>query len=107
MTWWKRLVGRRRQVGPPPGHERRLLALAEEVQALVHQQADTLPGDDPEHPFSQEGIADAFEIVREYIEYGEYGLAFDHLGYLMDEGGVALPERHFAELKSLEVVDGL
>ena len=40
--------------------------------------------------FKSSGIFDGKEIIEEYILYNEYGLAFDHLKYVINESGYKL-----------------
>jgi hypothetical protein len=51
--------------------------------------------------------AEAREIIGEYLDHNELGLAFDHLGYIVDELALILDEAQVAEVRALAVLMGL
>ena len=69
------------------------LEILEEVttlMALAYQQQDpVLPG----HALAQEGLANGREVVLDYLEHGEAGVALEHLHYMIDEPGLEISYR--------------
>ncbi len=47
------------------------------------------------------GIKDAKEIISEYIEMNEKGLAYEHLEYVVSECGIKLKDEQVAKLNSI------
>ncbi len=45
------------------------------------------------------GLRDGESIVREYIEHNEFGLAIEHLSYMVGETGIVLSKEHRDKLR--------
>jgi hypothetical protein len=66
-----------------------------EVTALLadaYSRAESLV---PNHALSQEGLRNGHEIVLDYIEHNETGIAFEHLVYMLSEPPLIISNRCF------------
>jgi hypothetical protein len=71
--------------------EHRLLAVAAEAQARIDEAiARMTTSEIPGTRFDQAGLRDGLEIVEDYLREGEFGVAFDHLLYMVVETEIAL-----------------
>ncbi len=61
------------------------------TQELVNQEFDRVGTPQPGSALDQLGLRDGLEIIRDYLQYGEYGLAFEHLLYMVKELDLVLP----------------
>lgn len=41
------------------------------------------------------------QVVEEYIEYNEYGLAFEHITYELHENGICISNEYFLQLQEM------
>jgi hypothetical protein len=73
--------------------EDNILQATDTVQMLVDLEfqkvGDKLP---PGSALDQEGLRNGRDIVKEYIDHGEAGLALEHLVYMFHETGVNISE---------------
>ena len=46
----------------------------------------------PEHPLSQAGLRDGNQIVIDYSNHGEYGLALEHILYMIEEPELSISD---------------
>lgn len=75
-----------------------ILLLARKIQNLLNQLYDK----EPENiTFEQEGILNGLTIVQEYLDEGEYGIAVDHLFYMVYESEISYPKEIIEELTDL------
>lgn len=51
--------------------------------------------------FKQSGLLNGKRIIDEYLEYNEYGIAIDHLLYMISETKIQLKNEELIRLKSL------
>ncbi len=68
-------------------------AAIHEISALV---ADAYRAGGPvadNHPLAQAGLADGRDVVLDYLEHNEAGLAYDHLIYMVVEADLKLSEK--------------
>ena len=81
-------------------------AVATEVQAkldaLYAQPGVPAPGS----PLDQAGLRDGFAIVDDFVRHGEWGIAFEHLQYMIREPDIAISPESTAALKSLAAAFG-
>jgi hypothetical protein len=71
--------------------EHRLLAVAAETQARVNEAIDGMTASEIAGTRSdQSGLRDGLAIVEDYLRAGEFGVAFDHLLYMVVETEIAL-----------------
>ena len=69
--------------------------LTPKIQQLVDLRFGSLTGE-PESNLSldQAGLRQGDQIIYEFLDHGEHGLAFEHLVYMIEEAGIALaPEQ--------------
>ena len=72
--------------------------LAGEIQNLV----DNLHSNEPNNKtFEQLGFIDGSNIVKEYVDEGEYGLAIEHLLYMVYESDISYPDQIVKQLNYL------
>ncbi|MBD9399054.1 MafI family immunity protein [Pseudomonas sp. PDM11] len=74
--------------------------LEADVQAAIHEisalVADAYRAGRPvadSHPLAQAGLADGRDVVLDYLEHNEAGLAYDHLMYMVVEADLKLSEK--------------
>ena len=72
--------------------ESQILEAAEEVQTQLDELYRRTPEPPPDSPLDQAGLRDGATIVRDYLEHGEAGLAFEHLIYMIREPDLQLSE---------------
>ena len=71
--------------------QEKIIIVAAEVQGKVNMEFQKLADKlDEDSPLNQVGLRDGFEIVKAYSDEGEYGVAFEHLLYMIDETGVLI-----------------
>lgn len=79
--------------------ETRLLDLARNVQAALNTLYDEpIAGD---AAFDQEGLRNGLEIVTDYVEHSEHGLAFEHLLYMITEPDLAIKPAELDEVAAI------
>ena len=72
--------------------------LAGEIQDSIND----LHLKEPDNPtFGQEGFINGSNIVKEYIDQGEYGLAVEHLIYMVYESDISYSTEILEELHTL------
>jgi hypothetical protein len=72
--------------------------LVSEIQDSI----DDLYLKEPNNPtFEQEGFINGSNIVKEYIDQGEYGVAIEHLIYMVYESDISYPTEILEKLQSL------
>jgi len=79
----------------------------EEISGLMsnaYEQFDPVPGD---HPLAQAGLRNGAEIVLDYLDHNEAGVAFDHLFYMINEPPLIISERCRAVLVRISSVLGI
>lgn len=65
---------------------KKIETVGKEAQSLIDlgfQKINYLPQSN--NPLNQEGIKNGFEIINEYNSVGEFGLAFEHILYMVYE----------------------
>jgi hypothetical protein len=50
---------------------------------------------------------DGREIIRDYVEHNEWGVAFEHLLYMIHESEIDFPDDELRELHSIAKLNGL
>ena len=79
-----------------------LIAIAEHVQELInleYRRVNWKPK--PESVLDQAGLRNGAEVVRDYVDHGEAGIAFEHLFYMVKETGIKLSEDYLARLSDV------
>lgn len=72
----------------------KILIIGKEVQSKVDIELKNLSENPIEgSPLLQLGIKDGFEIINEFNSVGEYGLAFEHILYMIDASDVQLSKK--------------
>ncbi|WP_455925867.1 hypothetical protein [Pseudomonas putida] len=59
------------------------------LMAIAFEQAGTLPED---HALAQAGLSNGRDIVLDYLNHNEAGVAFEHMIYMVEEPPLALSE---------------
>lgn len=60
--------------------------VANELQDLINTELAKVIGEpSPDHPLYHRGIRDGKQIVIDYSNHGEYGLALEHIFYMIEE----------------------
>lgn len=59
------------------------------LMSTAYEQLGPVP---EEHPLAQEGLRNGAEIVLDYVDYNEAGIAFEHLLYMIDEPPLAVSD---------------
>ena len=76
-----------------------------EIQSLVNLEFAKAPNDpEPGSPLDQVNLRGGDRVVYEYLEHGEFGLAVDHLNYMVEETDIELPpatRKALAEIAAL------
>ncbi len=68
-------------------------SIGKNVQSLIDsefQKVNNKPKEDS--PLNQAGMQDGFKIINEYNSEGEFGLAFEHILYMIYETGIEIDE---------------
>jgi hypothetical protein len=69
------------------------IEVLDEVSGLLfiaYEQLGHVPED---HVLAQEGFENGKEIVLDYVDHNEAGIAYEHLMYMIDEPSLAISER--------------
>lgn len=61
----------------------------------------------PGSSLDQVHLIDGDEVVEDYIRYGEYGLALDHLRYMIDEPPLSISDEALGRLESAAAAFGV
>ncbi len=69
-----------------------ILGATEEAQALLDELYRRTPKPASDSPLDQAGLRDGASVVRDYLEHGEPGVAFEHLIYMIVEAGLRVSE---------------
>ncbi|MDQ2799979.1 MAG: MafI family immunity protein [Armatimonadota bacterium] len=78
-----------------------LEAALPEVRALMAQRFAQVGGTpEPGSDLDQCGLKDGAEIVRDYMAHNEWGLALEHLCYMVEETGLPISAKTYASLKA-------
>ena len=77
---------------------------ANEAQELVNILYEQDPGN---ATFEQAGILNGREIIQEYLDYNEWGVALEHLLYMIHESEIDFPKNALEELHSIAKSHGL
>lgn len=73
-----------------------------ELAAKIQHQINELYSNQPDNEiFEQEGILTGFQIVREYLDQDENGLAIEHLLYMVHESNIPYPAKIIEEINDL------
>lgn len=71
--------------------DEQLLVVASEAQSRIDDALGRMtPSEIEGTGFDQDGLRDGFKIVEDYIRVGEFGVAFDHLLYMVVETDISL-----------------
>ncbi|NRP26292.1 hypothetical protein XMM379_003006 [Aliiroseovarius sp. xm-m-379] len=66
-------------------------ALTPQIQRCVDMEFAKLSGEpEPGTALDQVNLKNGDKVIYEYLEFGENGLAFDHLTYMIEESGITL-----------------
>jgi hypothetical protein len=76
----------------------RIAAEAQEALNSLYAQDQVVEGS----ALDQAGLRDGLQIVEEFIRYGELGVAFDHLRYMISEADLQLSSESLADLSKIE-----
>lgn len=85
---------------PEPEISSLLLEAAQEVQAKLDALYAQLGVPIPDSPLDQAGLRDGLEIVEDYVRHGEFGVALEHLVYMICEPEIAISPDSLAKLRS-------
>jgi|GEM_PF-2622406 len=55
----------------------------------------------PSSPLNQAGLTDGAQIVDDYLDHNELGLAFEHLIYMLVESGIDVTQAQFDEIATI------
>lgn len=76
-----------------------ILSVLDDVEPLMRAAFDAVGGSPPEgSSLDQVYLLDGREIVVDYLEHGEPGLAFDHLLYMIAEPPLSIGHDTYARL---------
>ena len=82
--------------------EQELVAIAEYVQNLINLEYEGVNWKpEPASALDQAGLQNGVEVVKDYVEHGEAGIAFDHLLYMIKETNLQLSDKHLARLSNV------
>ena len=68
------------------------------AHALIAEMHAANPNDET---FDQVGLLDGDSIVADYLEHGEWGLAIEHVLYMVHESNIDFPDDELAALHAL------
>jgi hypothetical protein len=77
-----------------------LLEALPAISALMDAKLATAGAPDPDSGLAQIGLRGGADIVREFIEYNELGLALEHLCYMVIEAELPISELTYACLEA-------
>ena len=82
--------------------EHELIAVAEYVQSLINLEYERVGWEpEPNSALDQAGLREGKDVVKDYLEHGEAGIAFDHLLYMVKETNVQLSEVYSTRLSTI------
>ena len=81
--------------------EKEVRDLAKQVQERLDSIFAKVPEPRDSSPLNQAGLRNGFQIVEEYLNHNEIGLAFDHLTYMIIEPEVPVTLDEIVKLKSV------
>ena len=84
-----------------------ILGATEEAQALLDELYRKTPERAPGSALDQAGLRDGVSVVRDYLEHGEAGLAFEHLIYMIIEPRLQLTEESCRRIRKAGQALGL
>lgn len=61
-----------------------------ELMLIAYEQLNSVPED---HALAQAGLRNGAEIVLDYVDHGEAGVAFEHLLYMINEPSLVVSEK--------------
>jgi len=82
----------------------KLLEATDKAQGLIN---DLHQADPANATFEQTGILDGREIIQDYVEHNEWGVAFEHLLYMIHESEIAFPSEELDELHAIASRNGI
>ena len=78
--------------------------LITEITNEIQESIDQLYLEKPDNEtFEQEGFLNGSQIVQEYLEYNEYGLAIEHLLYMFYESDINRSDKIIEQLNKLTI----
>lgn len=77
---------------------KRIAELADKIQKQINELYSNQPDNET---FEQEGMLTGFEIVQEYLNEDENGLAVEHLMYMVYESDISYPMEIIEEINYL------
>lgn len=83
---------------------RREIELAGRAQQLIDELHARAPDDET---FTQFGILDGAQIVRDYVWHAELGCAVDHLLYVVHESNIPFPRSDVRDLHEIAATIGV
>ena len=60
------------------------------LMSIAYEQLGPVPGD---HALAQAGLENGREVVLDYVDHNEAGLAFEHLLYMIDEPPLVISKK--------------
>lgn len=79
-----------------------IASAAKEAQQQINSELRKVDGQPaPESGLDQFGLRDGEQIILEFLEHGEEGLALEHLDYMVNETCIALSVDLCRELRKL------
>lgn len=65
--------------------------IGKEIQSLINSEFEKVNNEpDKDSPLNQLGLRNGLEIINEYIIVREFGLAFEHVLYMVYETGIKI-----------------
>lgn len=75
------------------------------VQELVDQEFLNCNGiPEPRSSLDQLGLKDGKEIIIDYLDHNEFGLALEHLVYMIEETEISLPQSTVANIREVSIL---
>lgn len=81
-----------------------ILGAADNAQRLIVELHQLDPG---RETFEQVGFLNGREIIKDYIDHNEWGLALEHLLYMIHESDISFPVDVLVELHELARQNGI
>ena len=75
-----------------------ILRLSDSIQSLI---SDLHVKDPQNETFDQEGFLNGSAIIKDYLAEGEYGIAVEHLIYMVYESELVFPSEIIKELHAI------
>ncbi|TWU07173.1 hypothetical protein CA54_55780 [Symmachiella macrocystis] len=83
-----------------------ITAVANEVQHQLNKLFATTGTPEAESTLDQAGLKDGAMIVRDYVDHGEQGIAFEHLIYMITEPNIEITAQAYRQLVEAGMILG-